>query len=149
MPVFSYAGSNNTTIIALDPNRDYAKGEKVTVTVGISSTDGSYLKSANCGFGYNGATMRLLTETDTPDHFLVESDTPKKWLYYDLEFEMIADGKMYFIAGAYSGDGVIKAIKADGSRVDLPRASVVLKQKFLTVIWIPSCFLMNLVKRLF
>ena len=127
MPVLTHAGPNNTTIIALDPNRDYAKGEKVTVTVGISSTDGSYLKSANCGFGYNGATMRLLTETDTPDHFLIESDAPKKWLYYDLEFEMIADGKMYFIAGAYSGDGVIKAIKADGSRIDLPRASVVLK----------------------
>lgn len=48
MPVLTHAGPNNTTIIALDPNRDYAKGEKVTVTVGISSTDGSYLKSAVC-----------------------------------------------------------------------------------------------------
>lgn len=126
-PVTGKAATGQTTIIALDPNRDYQKGEKVKVTVGVSTTDGSFLKSANCGFGYNGATMKLLTETDTKDHFLIESETPTKWLYKDLEFEMIADGTMYFIAGAYSGDGVIKGTRADGSWIDLPRASVVRK----------------------
>lgn len=126
-PVLRVHAAENTTIIALDPNKDYQKGEVVKVTVGISSTDGSYLKSADCGFGYNGATMKLLTETESVDHFYVESETPAKWMYYTMEFEMINDGKMYFIAGAYSGDGVIKAIKANGSRIDLPRASVVYK----------------------
>lgn len=126
-PVVYVGAAENTTIIALDPNRNYEKGEIVKVTVGISSTDGSYLKSANVGFGYNGSTMKLLTETDTEDHFYVESEKPVKWLYYDMEFEMLNDGKMYFIAGAYDGDGVIKAIKADGSRINLPRASVVRK----------------------
>lgn len=125
-PVISHA-AENTTIIYLDPNRNYEKGEIVKIRVGISSTDGSYLKSADCGFGYNGATMKLLTRTDTETHFHVESDTPVKWLYYDMEFEMKNDGSMYFIAGAYDGDEVIRAIKADGSVIKLPRASVVKK----------------------
>ncbi|WP_373262074.1 cadherin-like beta sandwich domain-containing protein [Hungatella hathewayi] len=117
----------NTTIIMLNPEHNYEVGDKVTVTVGVSSTDGSYLKSADCGFGYNASTMKLLTTTDSYDHFYIESKNPAKWLYYDLEFEMINDGKMYFIAGAYSGEGIIKAIKSDGSRIDLPRASLVYK----------------------
>lgn len=69
-PVLRVHAAENTTIIALDPNKDYQKGEVVKVTVGISSTDGSYLKSADCGFGYNGATMKLLTETESVDHFM-------------------------------------------------------------------------------
>lgn len=40
---------------------------------------------------------------------------------------MKANGKMYFIAGAYSGDEVIKAIRASGEPITLPRASVVYK----------------------
>ena len=48
-PVLRVHAAENTTIIALDPNRDYQKGEIVKVTIGISSTDGSYLKSADCG----------------------------------------------------------------------------------------------------
>lgn len=124
---FSSFGKENTTIIMLNPNRDYQKGEIVNVKIGVSSPDGSYLKSAVCGFGYNGSTMKLITETQKPDSFLMESDVPAKWLYYDLQFEMLNDGKMYFIAGASSKEGTIRAIKADGSRIDLPRASVVYK----------------------
>ena len=45
-PVVYVNAAENTTIIALDPNRNYEKGEIVKVTVGVSSTDGSYLKSA-------------------------------------------------------------------------------------------------------
>lgn len=124
----AFAKDNQTTIIMLDKVKSsYDVGERIKVRVGISSTDGSYLKSANVGFGYNGATMRLLSETDTQDHFTIESDAPQKWLYYDLEFEMITNGKMFFIAGAYDGDGVIVARKADGSKITLPRASVVYK----------------------
>ena len=118
------AADGQTTIIILDKKGPYSIGEKVKVTVGVASTDGAYLKEAWCGFGYNGATMKLLSETDTEDHFRVTSDTSAKWLYYDLEFEMTANGKMFFIAGAYSGDGVIEAIKADGNHISLPRASV-------------------------
>ena len=120
----AFAAPNQTTIIILDKKAPYDIGEKVKVTVGVSSTDGSYLKEAYCGFGYNGATMKLLTETETEDHFRVSAATPQKWLYYDMEFEMTANGKMYFIAGAYSGNGVIEAIKADGNHISLPRASV-------------------------
>lgn len=124
----AYAASNQTTIIMIDNVKStYDIGEKVKVTVGVSATDGSYLKSADVGFGYNAATMKKLTETDTEDHFTVSSDTPSKWLYYSMDFEMTANGKMYFIAGAYSGDGVIVGRRADGSRIDLPRASVVYK----------------------
>lgn len=74
----SYAASDQTTIIMLDPNRSYQIGETVKVTIGVESTDGSYLKSADCGFGYNGATMELLTETDAEDHIVISSDTPQK-----------------------------------------------------------------------
>lgn len=124
----AFAASDQTTIIMFDKVKStYDIGEKVKVTVGISSTDGSYLQSANVGFGYNGATMKLLTETDSPDHFTVSAASPQKWLYYSMEFEMIANGKMFFIAGAYSGDGVIVARRADGSRIELPRASVMFK----------------------
>ena len=124
---FTSFGKENTTIIMLNPNRDYQKGEIVNVKIGVSSPDGSYLKSAVCGFGYNGSTMKLITKTQKPDSFTIESDVPAKWLYYDLQFEMLNDGKMYFIAGASSKEGTIRAIKADGSRIDLPRASVVYK----------------------
>lgn len=123
----AYAASDQITIIMLDKVGPYQIGDKVKVTVGVSSTDGAYLKEAWCGFGYNGATMKLLSETDTEDHFMIKSDVAKKWLYYDMEFEMTANGKMFFIAGAYSGDGVIQAIKADGNHISLPRASVLYK----------------------
>ena len=126
-PKMSYAASDQTTIIMLDKVGPYQIGDKVKVTVGVASTDGAYLKEAWCGFGYNGATMKLLSQTDTEDHFMIKSDVAKKWLYYEMEFEMTANGKMFFIAGAYSGDGVIQAIKADGNHISLPRASVLYK----------------------
>lgn len=126
MPVLANA-AEQTTIIYLDPNTDYKIGQKVKVTVGISSTDGSYLESATGGFGYNGSTMKLLTKTDDPQSFSIKADSPQKRLYKDFEFEMTNNGKMFFIAGAYNGDGVIQGIKADGSPQKLPRASVVRK----------------------
>lgn len=127
-PVTSMAASNQTTIIALSSDHStYQIGEKVTVTIRVSAPDGSYLTKAYCGFGYNGSTMKKLTETETEDHIWLTSDKPVKWLSGEIEFEMKADGKMFFIAGAYDGEGVIMAYRADGSRMSCPRASVVYK----------------------
>ena len=122
------AASNQTTIIMSNNIKStYEIGEHVTFTIGVSSTDGSYLTKAWCGFGYNQSTMKVVSETDTEDHVWATSDTPSRWLYRDIEFEMTANGKCYFIAGAYSGDGQIVGYRADGSRMELPRASVVYK----------------------
>ena len=127
-PIVSYAASNQTTIIMIDNLKStYQKGEHFTATIRVSSPDGSYLQKAWCGFGYNASTMTKISETDTNDHIWLTSETPSKWLEGSIEFEMKADGKAYFIAGAYSGDGVIEAYKADGSRISCPRASVVYK----------------------
>lgn len=127
-PVTSMAASNQTTIIALSSvHGTYQIGEKVTVTIRVSAPDGSYLTKAYCGFGYNSSTMKKLTDTDTEDHMWLTSDKPVKWLSGDIEFEMKADGKMFFIAGAYDGEGVIKAYRADGSRMSCPRASIIYK----------------------
>lgn len=126
--IYAYAAGNQTTIIMLDSSKsNYQVGDRVQATIRVSAPDGSYLTKAYCGFGYNASTMKKLTETDTQDHIWLESDTPVKWLSGTIEFEMRTDGKMYFIAGAYDGDGVIEAYKADGSRVLCPRASVVYK----------------------
>lgn len=127
-PGIAYAANGQTTIIVLDQAKNsYQVGEKVQATIRVSAPDGSYLTKAYCGFGYNASTMKKLTETDTQDHIWLESDTPVKWLSGTIEFEMRTDGKMYFIAGAYDGDGVIEAYKADGSKIRCPRASVVYK----------------------
>ena len=127
-PLASMAATAQTTIIALSSDHStYQIGEKVTVTIRVSAPDGSYLTKAYCGFGYNSSTMKKLTDTDTEDHIWLTSDKPVKWLSGDIEFEMKADGKMFFIAGAYDGEGVIKAYRADGSRMSCPRASVVYK----------------------
>lgn len=124
----AYAAANQTTIIMSNNIKDtYDIGEHVTFTIGVSSTDGSYLTKAWCGFGYNQSTMKVVSETDTEDHVWAVSDTPTKWLYKDIEFEMTANGKCYFIAGAYEGDGKIVGYRADGSRLELSRASLVYK----------------------
>lgn len=124
-PVFA---ATQTTVIVFDQVKDtYQVGDKLKATIRVSAPDGSYLTKAYCGFGYNASTMKKLTETDTQDHIWLESETPVKWLSGDIEFEMRTDGKMYFIAGAYSGDGVIEAYRADGSKIECPRASVVYK----------------------
>lgn len=128
VPEKTYAAANQTTIIMSNNIKStYDIGEHVTFTIGVSSTDGSYLTKAWCGFGYNQSTMKVVSETDTEDHVWATSDTPTKWLYKEIEFEMTANGKCYFIAGAYSGDGQIVGYRADGSRMELPRASVVYK----------------------
>lgn len=122
----SYANDNQPTIIIVEnEKRHYEVGEHIKFIIGVRSTDGSYLTKAWCGFGYNRSTMRLLSETDSPDHVWAVSGKPSRWLYRELEFELTADGKCYFIAGAHSGKGVIQAYRADGSRTELPRASVV------------------------
>ena len=122
------AAPNQTTIIMIDNVKEtYEIGEKITATIRVSAPNGAYLTKAWCGFGYNASTMKQLTETDTQDHIWLTSDTPTKWLTGSIEFEMKANGKAYFIAGAYDGDGVIQAYQADGSRISCPRASVVYK----------------------
>lgn len=127
-PIPVHASNGQTTIIMFDNvKQSYDVGDKITATIRVSSPDGSYLTKAYCGFGYNASTMKKLTETESPDHIWLKSDTPVKWLSGTIEFEMKTDGKMYFIAGAYHGDGVIEAYKADGSRIECPRASVVYK----------------------
>ena len=122
------AAPNQTTIIMIDNVKEtYEIGEKITATIRVSAPNGAYLTKAWCGFGYNSSTMKQLTETDAQDHIWLTSDTPSKWLSGSIEFEMKANGKAYFIAGAYDGDGVIQAYQADGSRISCPRASVVYK----------------------
>lgn len=123
-----YAAPSQTTIIMIDNVKDtYEIGDKITATIRVSSPDGGYLQKAWCGFGYNASTMKQLSETDSQDHIWLTSDAPVKWLTGSIEFEMKTNGKAYFIAGAYSGNGVIEAYKADGSRISCPRASVVYK----------------------
>lgn len=126
-PKPAFADTQTTIIIFDSVKSTYQVGDRIKATIRVSSPDGSYLTKAYCGFGYNASTMRKLTETDTQDHIWLTSDTPVKWLSGDIEFEMKTNGKMYFIAGAYSGDGVIEAYRADGSRIKCPRASVVYK----------------------
>lgn len=122
------AASDQTTIIMIDNVKDtYQIGEKIKATIRVAAPNGAYLTKAWCGFGYNASTMNQITETDTQDHIWLTSDTPTKWLSGSIEFEMKANGKAYFIAGAYDGDGVIQAYQADGSRIACPRASVVYK----------------------
>lgn len=122
------AAQTQTTVIMIDNVKDtYQIGEKITATIRVSAPNGAYLTKAWCGFGYNSSTMKQLSETDTQDHLWLTSDTPVKWLTGSIEFEMKANGKAYFIAGAYSGDGVIQAYQADGTRIECPRASVVYK----------------------
>ena len=125
-PVF--AANGQTTIIMIDNLKStYQIGERFTATIGVSAPDGSYLTKAWCGFGYNASTMKQLTETDTKDHIWLTSETPAKWLYGSIEFEMTADGKAYFIAGSYDEEGMIEAYRADGSKIRCPRASVLYK----------------------
>lgn len=126
---FSAFADDQTTIICLDKEKStYDIGETLTFTIGVSSPDGGYITSAYCGFGYNQSTMELISETDTPDHIWIRNGSASRWLYSkEITFRVKSDGKIYFIAGAYSGNGVIQAYKADGSRVACPRASVVYK----------------------
>lgn len=127
-PIPAHAANGQTTIIIIDNEKStYQVGDRITATIGVSAPDGSYLTKAWCGFGYNASTMKQISETDTKDHIWLTSETPVKWLYGSIEFEMTADGKAYFIAGAYDGEGVIEAYRADGSRMSCPRASVLYK----------------------
>lgn len=119
------AGDWQSTIIMLDnEKRAYSIGETITFTIGIADPGGGYLTSADSGFGYSQDTLKLISETDTPDHVQLGGG-PAKWLYRDITFEVINTGTVYFVAGAYSGNGVIKAVRADGTVVSCPRASVV------------------------
>lgn len=114
-----------STIIILDKEKKaYDIGETITFTIGIADPGGGYLISADSGFGYSRDTLKLVSETDSPDHVLL-SGGPARWLYRDLTFEVVAPGTVYFVAGAYSGNGVIRAVRADGTVISCPRASVV------------------------
>ena len=123
------AHAEQTTVIYLDNIKSsYDIGEELTFSIGVASPTGGYLKSAYCGFGYNQSTMELISEADTEDHIWIKSNAPQyRLISKDIKFKVKASGKIYFIAGAYSGPGQITGYDSNNQKILCPRASVVYK----------------------
>jgi len=125
LSIKAFAGEWQSTIIIIDNEKKvYKIGETINFTIGIADPGGGYLNSADFGIGYSDQTLKPVSTDQNIDHVHI-SGGPAKWLYYTVTMQVIGSGRVYFIAGASSGAGMIKAVRSDGSVVTCPRASVV------------------------